>query len=208
VTLEKEKFGATSRPRAKGARSESADPRQISNEVRRAVHARDGEQCTFVSADGVRCSERGFLEIDHRTLVARGGLPTEANCRLLCRAHNQYEAGRVLGADFMQAKRQQARNRRARGGAVEDIAGNTRTGESDRPSGAVAAPNGESAPSRVEIAVPSVAGEVAPQEGGVTLALPGMGWIADPRSPASRCCDGQFAELLAVTDRWSTEMAA
>jgi hypothetical protein len=61
-----------------------------------------------VSADGVRCTERGFLEIDHTTPVVRGGRSTAEGVRLLCKAHNQYEAERILGADFMRAKREAA----------------------------------------------------------------------------------------------------
>src|SRR5690349_15866210 len=74
--LERQKFGATARPRTGRRRSAGTDPRYVSPEVRRAVHARDGEQCTFVSEAGVRCSERGFLEFDHRLPVSRGGQPT------------------------------------------------------------------------------------------------------------------------------------
>jgi hypothetical protein len=107
--LEKDKFGATSRPRATKVRREDADHRYVPNEVRRAVHERDGEQCSFVSADGVRCTERGFLERDHRMPVALGGKPTTDEIRTLCQAHNQYEAERILGADFMRHKRQEAR---------------------------------------------------------------------------------------------------
>lgn len=46
-----------------------------------------------------------FLELDHRDLVAHGGQPTVGNLRYLCRAHNQYEAERVLGHDFVEGKR-------------------------------------------------------------------------------------------------------
>jgi hypothetical protein len=105
VTLEQKKFGKVSRPRAGGARSESADLRYVSSEVRRAVHARDGEQCTFVAENGERCCERGFLEFDHRNPVALGGAPTVENLRLLCRPHNQYEAERKLGAEVVRAAR-------------------------------------------------------------------------------------------------------
>jgi hypothetical protein len=72
------------------------------------VHARDGEQCSFVSEDGDRCTERGFLELDHIVAVARGGQATVANIRLVCAAHNQYQADRTFGAAFMQARRARA----------------------------------------------------------------------------------------------------
>ncbi|MBZ0231286.1 MAG: hypothetical protein K8M05_02975, partial [Deltaproteobacteria bacterium] len=113
AALEKEKFGKTSRPRAAKARAADADPRYVPNEVRRVVSERDSEQCAFVSDEGVRCTERGFLELDHRTLVCRGGQPTVEGTRILCRPHNQYEAERVLGKDFMREKRAQARAPRA-----------------------------------------------------------------------------------------------
>jgi hypothetical protein len=111
--VEKAKFGKTSRPRATKARPENADPRYVARGVRRDVHERDGEQCAFVSADGVRCTETGFLEFDHRTLVCRGGQPTSDEMGLLCTAHNQYEAERALGADFMRAKREGAKAARS-----------------------------------------------------------------------------------------------
>jgi hypothetical protein len=111
--LAKEKFGATSRPRATRARPEKADPRHVSNAVRRDVHDRDGEQCAFVSDDGTRCTERGFLEFDHNTPACLGGQPTVDTIRLLCSAHNQYEAERILGVDFMRRKRKDAAAERA-----------------------------------------------------------------------------------------------
>ena len=116
--LEKQKFGKTSRPRKAKARGEDADARYVPSEVRRMVSERDAEQCAFVSDDGVRCPERGFLELDHRTMVCRGGQPTADGMRWLCAPHNQYEAERLLGADFMRAKREQARERRGGGTAL------------------------------------------------------------------------------------------
>jgi hypothetical protein len=77
---------------------------------RRKVLARDGHQCTFVSASGKRCSGRKFLEFHHdETEYARGGEPTEPNLCLRCRGHNQYAAERSYGAGFMEAKREAAR---------------------------------------------------------------------------------------------------
>jgi hypothetical protein len=58
-SLERQKFAATERPRTAKARAATCDPRRVPNEVKRAVHARDGEQCAFVSEDGERCTERG-----------------------------------------------------------------------------------------------------------------------------------------------------
>jgi hypothetical protein len=107
--LEKRKFGATDRPRHARA---SRDPRHISAHVRRAVRARDGDQCTYVDNHGKRCKERKFLEFDHDETVARGGEATISNIRLRCRAHNQYEAERTFGAEFMRHKRTQGSDAR------------------------------------------------------------------------------------------------
>ncbi|HUQ06893.1 MAG TPA: RuvA C-terminal domain-containing protein, partial [Kofleriaceae bacterium] len=90
------------------ARSADADPTYIPAEVRRAVYERDKGQCTFMSADGLRCSECGFLELDHSTMVCRGGQPTVEGLRLRCHAHNQHAAEEALGEDFMRAKREAA----------------------------------------------------------------------------------------------------
>jgi hypothetical protein len=111
VKIEKKKFGATTRPRARKARPVDADPSYVPSEVRRAVRERDGDQCTFVSAAGERCPERSFLELDHIVLVAHGGQSTIDNLRLRCRPHNQHTAELALGRDFMREKR--ARGRKA-----------------------------------------------------------------------------------------------
>jgi hypothetical protein len=103
ASLERRKLGATTRPRRQ-RRAIGTDPRYVPREVRRAVHARDGEQCSFFSEEGERCPERGFLELDHRTPVARGGRPTVENLRLLCKFHNGYEAERILGSAFVRSR--------------------------------------------------------------------------------------------------------
>ncbi len=113
--IERRRFGAgarvvgngnarRSRPRASGA-----GERHIPARVRRAVWERDGGRCTFVSARGHRCNGQRFLEFDHVVPVARGGTATVEGLRLRCRAHNQYEAERAFGAEFMRRKRPEAR---------------------------------------------------------------------------------------------------
>ena len=101
-TLEHEKFATTESPRA---RRSQANGRYVPAEVKRQVAERDGRQCAFVGHTGRRCSERSDLEIDHIVPLARGGLTVLENLRLLCAAHNQYEAERVYGEGFMEAKR-------------------------------------------------------------------------------------------------------
>ncbi len=107
------KCAATEQPRT-GHRSSSSDGRQIPAEVRRAVWKRDGGQCTFTSDTGHRCQERKDVQFDHIDPYARCGEAAVGGIRLLCRAHNQYEAERVFGAEFMRQKREGARSRTSR----------------------------------------------------------------------------------------------
>ena len=102
--IEKQKFAATSRPRASAGNVES-DSRHIPDHVQRAVWKRDGGACTYVSDDGRRCGSTFQVEFHHQIEFARGGEPTEGNVCLLCRPHNQYLAECTYRAGFMQAKR-------------------------------------------------------------------------------------------------------
>jgi len=104
--VEKRKLARTSKPRTPRS---SDDPRHIPAHVKRAVWQRDQGRCTFVGESGQICGSRKFLEFDHVEPVARGGQPTVAGVRLRCRAHNQLEAERVFGEEFMRAKRESTR---------------------------------------------------------------------------------------------------
>jgi len=101
----KRKFAATSRP---GHSRGSVNPRHIPADVKRAVCERDEGKCTYVSESGKRCGSSYMLEYDHIVPVANGGEATVENIRLLCRAHNQHEAERAFGAEFMSDKRARA----------------------------------------------------------------------------------------------------
>ena len=70
-------------------------PRRFPAAARRAIAERDGFQCGFVSADRTRCTATAFLELDHRTPHALGGISTADNGRLYCRSHNQLAARRA-----------------------------------------------------------------------------------------------------------------
>ncbi len=109
--LEVRRLGVSTRElRREGSGSEGGAPsRYIPAAVRRAAWERDGGRCTFVSITGGRCRCRIFLEFDHVEPFARGGKATLDNIRLRCRAHNQYEAERAFGRDFMRQKRQEVR---------------------------------------------------------------------------------------------------
>ena len=102
--VEKRKLAATNRPRSRPGQP-SVAPRHIPAHVRRAVWKRDGGQCTFVSDTGRRCLERKGLQFDHVREVARGGEASVEGIRLLCHAHNQHQAERTFGAEFMRHKR-------------------------------------------------------------------------------------------------------
>jgi len=81
--------------------------------VARAVFLRDGKQCSYVSADGRRCSARRCLELDHVEPWSVGGECTIGNLRLRCRAHNQRYARQYFGKSHVEAAVQCARRRRA-----------------------------------------------------------------------------------------------
>ena len=100
-----ESHGATSPPSARSVIRRAADgpTRHIPKVVQRAVWWRDRGQCAFVSADGHRCMERGFLELHHLVPFALGGPSTIENIALRCRRHNQYEAEMVFGRHAMDA---------------------------------------------------------------------------------------------------------
>jgi 5-methylcytosine-specific restriction endonuclease McrA len=101
--LEQQKFAKTEHPRACRP---SEHARHIPADVKRAVWERDAGQCTFVSESGHRCEARTRLEFDHVEAVAKGGQATVQGLRLRCRAHNQLEAERAFGRDFMNTKRE------------------------------------------------------------------------------------------------------
>jgi hypothetical protein len=112
--LEKTKFGKTFAPRkARASRAKGYVP----HEARRQAVERDGMRCSFVSDDGRRCEETGLLELDHVVPVSLGGDATDG-VRILCRAHNRFEAERILGCTAVEAgKAARARRSEGRSGA-------------------------------------------------------------------------------------------
>jgi 5-methylcytosine-specific restriction endonuclease McrA len=81
--------------------------RYVPRAVVREVYARDEGQCTFVSSNARRCSERGTLELHHVIPFGLGGPATVDNLRVVCRAHNALFAERDFGADHIRRKRSQ-----------------------------------------------------------------------------------------------------
>lgn len=96
--LKKERYAETERPQ-KTERPANAD--HVRDATRRAAFERDGLQCTY-EANGVRCSAKGFLELDHKNAKGRGGGPELANQRVLCREHNKLRARQVYGAEHIE----------------------------------------------------------------------------------------------------------
>jgi 5-methylcytosine-specific restriction endonuclease McrA len=110
--IKSRRYGLSGQPR-EGVHTRGGEPneRHVSAAVRRRVYVRDHGQCTYVDPKGHRCTKKHHLVYDHILPIARGGLTTASNLRLLCPEHNQMEADRVLGEAFM-------RGRRERGGAA------------------------------------------------------------------------------------------
>ncbi|MEK7790318.1 MAG: HNH endonuclease [Deltaproteobacteria bacterium] len=71
--------------------------RYIPQKVRRIVFKRDQGECSYESANGKRCGERNFIQMDHLRPFALGGESTEENLRILCAKHNQWRAERTFG---------------------------------------------------------------------------------------------------------------
>ncbi|MBS2015453.1 MAG: hypothetical protein JST00_21370 [Deltaproteobacteria bacterium] len=119
--LEEERLGkATTRP----SKRRPSKPGHIAQATRREVFERDGEQCTFVDAEGRRCASRTRLELDHVVPRARGGSDEASNLRVTCRPHNLHFAEEAFGKDFV-AERIHGRQResRSRGQRVEGLQG-------------------------------------------------------------------------------------
>ena len=86
--------------------------RHVSAADKRVVVERDGMQCTFVDARGLRCPERGGLDLAHIEAHGRGGSNDASNLQLRCRAHNRLDADRDYGRATMNRAVEHARRRR------------------------------------------------------------------------------------------------
>lgn len=104
--LENERFAKTSRPRKTNRPCAEGT---VPAATRREVFERDGEQCTWVDAEGNRCCERGWLEIDHVRAKGRRGSEAVINLRVLCKAHNQHHAVQDFGEDHIARRIEESR---------------------------------------------------------------------------------------------------
>lgn len=77
---------------------------RVSRATEYEVFVRDAFQCTFTSAEGVRCRATTYLEIDHIIPRAKGGSNEVYNLRCVCHAHNQHHAELSFGKAFIQSR--------------------------------------------------------------------------------------------------------
>jgi hypothetical protein len=89
------------RTRAVSSRKSAPAPRPgrrpIPAAVQHSIMRRDDMRCTYFSPDGRRCEQKRWLERHHQIEVARGGLNTVENLRLLCRAHHDLVHSKPVG---------------------------------------------------------------------------------------------------------------
>lgn len=111
----REKRQAKQGTKKKGKQGESNNSkrfRHIPQAVQDKVYARDKGRCTFVGPKGVRCNSTWNLEIDHVKPYGRGGSHSIRNLRLLCGRHNQHEAEKTYGEEFIKQQRYKAKSMR------------------------------------------------------------------------------------------------
>jgi hypothetical protein len=73
----------------------------IPHETLRQVVERDGLCCSYVGDDGVRCTARAFLQVDHRDPWVSGGPDAFDNLRIFCFAHNRLTAEQYFGKEHV-----------------------------------------------------------------------------------------------------------
>ncbi len=83
--------------KAKKIRNANKNSRYVPISIKREVADRDGGKCSYVSKDGIRCTQDHYLHYDHVKPFALGGKTTSDNLRFLCRAHNHMFARMTFG---------------------------------------------------------------------------------------------------------------
>lgn len=112
---ERRRFGAKHPRRSTSVATEQHKRRSryVPANVRRAVWERDEGRCTYCDADGNRCEQRSFLQLDHREPFGLGGAQTAEVLRLRCAAHNALYAEESYGSEFIAGAIALSRARRA-----------------------------------------------------------------------------------------------
>ena len=109
----------------RGENPQSSEPavptpsRHLPSEVRERVLERAGYQCEYCGPDGLRCSSRTGLEIEHTKPFAVCRSHDERYLRAFCPAHNVHAARKFYGRDLIRRKIEAAR----RGGAFARVCG-------------------------------------------------------------------------------------
>ncbi len=100
----RKKFAETSRPRRSSKRKvgKRGASRHIPAEIKRAVVARDGGRCAFVSENGRRCESADLLEFHHGEPWARSRCHSIEGIELRCREHNFHATERDFGSAHME----------------------------------------------------------------------------------------------------------
>jgi hypothetical protein len=85
------------------AKAEPSRSRYIPKALKKSIFDRAGGQCEFKDPQsGRRCSCKTFLQVDHIKPLALGGITSDDNLRILCQAHNQWEAMQSFGRKKME----------------------------------------------------------------------------------------------------------
>jgi hypothetical protein len=92
-------------PEQRDASTPARRKRYIPAAIRRAVWERDGGRCGYVGPDGRRCNETRGLEFAHTKPWAKGCEHSVETIGLRCRGHNDFEAIRDFGEEFMAEKK-------------------------------------------------------------------------------------------------------
>jgi len=79
-------------------RSHNENARAIPVSLKREIFIRDNAQCSFVSDNGIRCTENHHLEFDHIMPFGIGGKTNKENLRILCSGHNKHVSEITFGA--------------------------------------------------------------------------------------------------------------
>jgi hypothetical protein len=104
--VEKERFAMVREARTDASEvAGCASSRQVPAAIRRYVYARDGGRCTFVDAHRHRCKGTGMLEFDHLDGFARTRSHDPERIVIRCRAHDQHEAEKMYGREFIERAR-------------------------------------------------------------------------------------------------------
>lgn len=86
----------------------TAPSRRIPDAIKRAVYERDGGRCTYTDERGRMCGSTEALTFDHEFGFARTHEHSVDGIRLRCAAHNQHEADKMYGREFMERARRKA----------------------------------------------------------------------------------------------------